>query len=424
MKVVLLNGTEVACLVDTGSDVPIVCQSLYKKLQGTVMQKCYAKTQPLGSFMGRVHVDGIEAVQKFVVIPNNHIENDVILGFDFASQFCVTLNDGEFTFTKASAQPECAESKELSMYNIVETGSNIDASPQYKPMIESMIAEYKPAENNAECPFRHQQSRHSAVGSESIRKEVDVWLQDGIMRKSSSNFASRVVVVKKLKELRALSKEAERKVKALEAEWSNKELTSKIEELNVENTLLRTQAIKWRQRANALVEKSNRNPEEFKRLQAEREHLAKLLTAERAELRKEVKTHIQQAQHKYKDSYDRKRKGERTYKKRDRMAIKRTQFVTGKKLASSFLGPYEVSHLVDVSVAVVWYRVQIWTRWWPRSATMAGVIKWLLNVCCGTLMITTQSPRCRLCSCVVVQSADRDQVVSTIGDNSLSDQLE
>ncbi|KAH8284859.1 hypothetical protein KR054_001927 [Drosophila jambulina] len=62
---------------------------------------------------------------------------------------------------------------------------------------------------------------------------------------------------------------------------SNKELSSKIEELNVETNSLRTEAIKWRQRANALVEKSNRNPEEFKRLQAEREHLAKMLTAEK-----------------------------------------------------------------------------------------------------------------------------------------------
>ncbi|XP_017124819.1 nucleoprotein TPR [Drosophila elegans] len=62
---------------------------------------------------------------------------------------------------------------------------------------------------------------------------------------------------------------------------SNKELSSKVEEINGENNTLRTEAIKWRQRANALVEKSNRNPEEFKRLQAEREHLAKLLTAEK-----------------------------------------------------------------------------------------------------------------------------------------------
>ncbi|XP_064542944.1 nucleoprotein TPR isoform X1 [Drosophila montana] len=69
---------------------------------------------------------------------------------------------------------------------------------------------------------------------------------------------------------------------------SNKELTSKIEELNVENTSLRTEAIKWRQRANALVEKSNRNPEEFKRLQAEREHLAKMLTAEKDASKKQI----------------------------------------------------------------------------------------------------------------------------------------
>ncbi|EDW05185.1 GH24958 [Drosophila grimshawi] len=46
----------------------------------------------------------------------------------------------------------------------------------------------------------------------------------------------------------------------------NKELTSKIEELNVKTTSLRTEAINWRQSANALVEKSNRNPGECKRL--------------------------------------------------------------------------------------------------------------------------------------------------------------
>ncbi|EDV90321.1 GH10075, partial [Drosophila grimshawi] len=68
----------------------------------------------------------------------------------------------------------------------------------------------------------------------------------------------------------------------------NKELTSKIEELKVENTLSRTDAIKWRQRANALVEKRNRNPEEFKRMQAERESLAKLLTTEKEVNKKQL----------------------------------------------------------------------------------------------------------------------------------------
>ncbi|KAH8280493.1 hypothetical protein KR018_008595 [Drosophila ironensis] len=68
---------------------------------------------------------------------------------------------------------------------------------------------------------------------------------------------------------------------------NNKELSARNEELNVENTSLRTEAMKWRQRANALVEKSNRNPEEFKRLQGEREHLAKMLTAEKEVTKKQ-----------------------------------------------------------------------------------------------------------------------------------------
>ncbi|XP_055837901.1 nucleoprotein TPR isoform X2 [Episyrphus balteatus] len=65
----------------------------------------------------------------------------------------------------------------------------------------------------------------------------------------------------------------------------NHELSSKIEELSTENNSLRTEAIKWRQRANVLIEKNNKNPEEFKRLQAERENLAKMLTSEKEILR-------------------------------------------------------------------------------------------------------------------------------------------
>lgn len=61
----------------------------------------------------------------------------------------------------------------------------------------------------------------------------------------------------------------------------NRELTSKTDELMTDNAKLKQEAIQWRQRANALVERSNKNPEDFKRLQNERENLAKMLTAEK-----------------------------------------------------------------------------------------------------------------------------------------------
>lgn len=65
-----------------------------------------------------------------------------------------------------------------------------------------------------------------------------------------------------------------------------RELTSKNDELTSENTKLRTDVLQWRQRANALVERSNKNPEEFKRMQNERANLARMLTVEKEKLTK------------------------------------------------------------------------------------------------------------------------------------------
>uniref|UniRef100_A0A1A9WND6 Nucleoprotein TPR n=1 Tax=Glossina brevipalpis TaxID=37001 RepID=A0A1A9WND6_9MUSC len=66
----------------------------------------------------------------------------------------------------------------------------------------------------------------------------------------------------------------------------NRELSTKIEMLSSENSTLRNEAIFYRQRANDLVAKSNKNPEEFKRLQTERENLAKMLTAEKEQIKR------------------------------------------------------------------------------------------------------------------------------------------
>lgn len=67
----------------------------------------------------------------------------------------------------------------------------------------------------------------------------------------------------------------------------NRELTIKSEATAAENASLRIEATRWRQRANLLVERSNKaSPEDFKRLQTERENLAKMLTTEKENLKK------------------------------------------------------------------------------------------------------------------------------------------
>ncbi|KAF5304003.1 hypothetical protein FQA39_LY01788 [Lamprigera yunnana] len=62
----------------------------------------------------------------------------------------------------------------------------------------------------------------------------------------------------------------------------NKDLSLKYDALHSENLTLRGDATRWRQRANMLIEKSNRtSPEDWKKLQNERENLVKQLTIEK-----------------------------------------------------------------------------------------------------------------------------------------------
>lgn len=79
----------------------------------------------------------------------------------------------------------------------------------------------------------------------------------------------------------------EAKVTALSAEVvplrkKSRDLAAKMEVLTQENTSLKTDLTRWRQRANVLVEKANKaSPDDWRRLQTERENLSKLLTSER-----------------------------------------------------------------------------------------------------------------------------------------------
>ncbi|VEN40791.1 unnamed protein product [Callosobruchus maculatus] len=62
-----------------------------------------------------------------------------------------------------------------------------------------------------------------------------------------------------------------------------RDLSTKADQMQSENISLRAECTRWRQRANMLIEKTNRtSPEDWKKLQTERETLAKQLTIERS----------------------------------------------------------------------------------------------------------------------------------------------
>lgn len=71
----------------------------------------------------------------------------------------------------------------------------------------------------------------------------------------------------------------------------NRELSTKIDTYMSENSSLRSEAARWRQRANTVL--SNKNSEEFKQLQVERDNLTKMLNTEK-EILKQVNDELQE----------------------------------------------------------------------------------------------------------------------------------
>lgn len=100
-----------------------------------------------------------------------------------------------------------------------------------------------------------------------------------ILREERDSLSARV------DELTAATKTMEEQLIPLQEKMS--EFTSRNEALVSENTALKADCARWRTRVNALVERANKtSPEDWKRLQNERETLAKMLTNEKENVKK------------------------------------------------------------------------------------------------------------------------------------------
>ncbi|XP_070141607.1 uncharacterized protein [Drosophila kikkawai] len=171
------------------ADVSIVKASVFKMFPDAQLEKSVAllrglgntKTFQKGYFFAEVLVDNIKVQQKFVVVPDDKLEYNGLLGYDLMSKFCVVLDKDGFHF-----------------------------SQKFEPVTRSMVKSYKPESPAAKSPielkivpsspmtpFKQQPSRYSMVECAAIRDQVAEWLQSGVVRKSTSNFGSRVVIVKK-----------------------------------------------------------------------------------------------------------------------------------------------------------------------------------------------------------------------------------
>ncbi|XP_068149448.1 uncharacterized protein [Drosophila tropicalis] len=440
---------------------------------------------------------------KFIIVPDEAVECNALIGFDFVEKFTVTYVYGEYTFSKGDAVGDSDKECIAGSYNVFEVASVYEAPTIYQKAVRELIEsiEEHPKQTQMECPvklqiipdattmkFYQSPSRLSACEAEAVKNQVDEWLTQGIVRKSTSSVASRVVVVQKkdvplieevLEKLQAatffsvldlengffhvpgeestfkqttkkedvprevtsyvlylqdftcdiihkpgksmlhvdhlsrypqsiynISTEVSARIKKAQSidnhikavitilnqqSYENYKIKGEFVAENKVEHILTTTGVA---RGNGQIERVNRSilavisklsaeesskwykyvPQVQKALnsqvhastkvssfelmfgtkmcaQADRvlclinEEFINNFNAERESLRDEAKKNILEAQMTYKRNFDKGRKQDHGYLLGDLVAIKRTQFVAGRKLASCFLGPYEVTRI-------------------------------------------------------------------------------
>lgn len=217
-KPVIINGIIINCLVDTGSDVTIIKEAIFKKMKDVDLNRTAtvlrglgnASTQPIGCFRALIKTDQVEASHNVLVVHDSKFSCDGIVGHDFISKFRLICSAEGYTFLDPEADKKQAV-EYSQMFNICEE-SSFTVAPQYREDVERMIERtYEtPPKQIKQCPvelkiipdgvikpFRHGHTRLSEEEAIAVKKQVEEWVEQSIVRKSTSNVASRIVVVKK-----------------------------------------------------------------------------------------------------------------------------------------------------------------------------------------------------------------------------------
>ncbi|GFU51508.1 transposon Tf2-6 polyprotein [Trichonephila clavipes] len=214
---ITIGNKIIEALVDSGSSVSLIREDVSKgiiepsKLSKDIsvligLGKCEVKTK--GSFQRKIELDGEEYSLTWHVVPTPSLEFQAVIGSGILEQASVC-------FYKESVQFRKHEDKNCFLQMQVYEAEVEDeivvqhvTNPQIRRELFELISNYEPKKTEMtnvsmriilkdDIPVYQPARRLSFSENQDVNKQIDEWLEQGIVRPSSSEYASPIVLVKK-----------------------------------------------------------------------------------------------------------------------------------------------------------------------------------------------------------------------------------
>ncbi|GFV79579.1 hypothetical protein TNCV_2929631 [Trichonephila clavipes] len=214
---ITMGNKIIEALVDSGSSVSLIREDVSKgiiepsKLSKDIsvligLGKYEVKTK--GSFQRKIELDGEEYFLTWHVVPTPSLEFQAVIGSDILEQASVC-------FYKESVQFRKHEDKNCFLQMQVYEAEVEDeivvqhvTNPQIRRELFELISNYEPKKTEMtnvsmriilkdDISVYQSARRLSFSENRDVNKQIDEWLEQGIVRPSSSEYASPIVLVKK-----------------------------------------------------------------------------------------------------------------------------------------------------------------------------------------------------------------------------------
>ncbi|GFV52868.1 retrovirus-related Pol polyprotein from transposon 17.6 [Trichonephila clavipes] len=219
-KEIFFGKVKIMALIDSGSTVSLLRENSSRRIMDpTKLSKNKmlltgigeAQVTTIGSFEHKFKIDDENYSLTWHVVPTDKLKFEAVIGSDLLEQASISFTKEGVKFNKYENH---AQLMQISAENLQE---ELDLrhveNRQIKKELEKLIQDYKPEKTAStdvtmriilkdEEPVCQHPRRLAFTERQEVNKQIEEWLNEGIIRPSSAEYASPIVMVKRKMDLR------------------------------------------------------------------------------------------------------------------------------------------------------------------------------------------------------------------------------